>query len=261
MSIEIAGVKLLAMCYAWSKKGFSYFITTVGSAAAGDQSYTTYFEDDNGVVSSRDIPRPGTCSYLYEKLPVIDEHNRQRQNLLGLERCWPTDSCWFRLLTTLVGQCVVDYYRVCKIKFPAMHRDISVSRFSYLLVGRIPRTSTAASEVFRERADIRARSPRKIAGHKGVAPTKQGSCYVCRRHYGKMYNMTAYYCGKCGEPVCNVDRTAADVRRHMTCMNEHHSSPLDSVRCTNKMNTKRRHPDDTTMGWEKPAQERKKPKK
>ena len=50
MSIEIAGVKLLATCYAWSKKGFSCFTTTVGSAAAGDQSYTTYFEDDNGVV-------------------------------------------------------------------------------------------------------------------------------------------------------------------------------------------------------------------
>ena len=261
MSIEIAGVKLLAMCYAWSKKGFSYFITTVGSAAAGDQSYTTYFEDDNGVVSSRDIPRPSICSYLYEKLPVIDEHNRQRQNLLGLERCWPTDSCWFRLLTTLVGQCVVDYHRVCKIKFPAMYRDISVSRFSYMLVGKIPLTAVAASAGARAEAELQARSPRKIAGHQGVTPTKQGSCYVCRRYYGLKYFKTAYHCAKCGEPVCNVDRTKCDTRRAQTCLQEHHTSLLASVRCLEKPNTKRRHPAHTFMGWDKPALGRKKQKK
>jgi len=257
MTAEIAGVKLLAICYAWSKKGFSYFITTVGTAAAGEESYTTYFEDDNGVVASRDIPRPSICSYLYQKLPCIDEHNRQRQNLLGLERCWPTDSCWFRLLTTLVGQCVVDYHRVCKVKFPGMYADVSVRRFSYMLVGKIPLSVVAAANVAtREAANIQTRSPKRAkptGDFEGTPPTKQASCYVCRRYYGTDYVYTSYHCVKCGESVCNIDRRKGDDRRQVSCLYEHQHSMFDSVRCTGKANTsRRRHSVETRMNWVKP---------
>jgi len=255
MTAEIAGVKLLAICYAWSKKGFSYFITTVGTAAAGEESYTTYFEDDNGVVASRDIPRPSICSYLYQKLPCIDEHNRQRQNLLGLERCWPTDSCWFRLLTTLLGQCVVDYHRVCKVKFAAMYADVSVRQFSYMLVGKIQLSVVAENAATRDGANIQARSPKRgkpVNGFVLTPPTKQATCFVCRRYYGKSYVYTSYHCAKCGEPVCNVDRTKGDARRQVSCLDEHKNSMLSSVRCTGTANTKRRHADENCMNWNKP---------
>ena len=36
---------------------------------------------------------------LYEFLPLIDEHNKARQNSLALEKCWMTKSCWKRIIT------------------------------------------------------------------------------------------------------------------------------------------------------------------
>jgi hypothetical protein len=34
-----------------------------------------------------------------------------RQGILGLEDCWPTKNPWFRLVTTVIGMCVVDLHR------------------------------------------------------------------------------------------------------------------------------------------------------
>ena len=49
--------------------------------------------------------------FFYEFLPLIDEHNKARQNLLALELKWPTRCCWFRLMTTFIGMAVVDVQR------------------------------------------------------------------------------------------------------------------------------------------------------
>jgi predicted negative regulator of RcsB-dependent stress response len=49
---------------------------------------------------------------------LIDEHNKQRQNLLGLEKRWLTKNPWYRLVTTMLGMAVVDthrYYRYHQI--------------------------------------------------------------------------------------------------------------------------------------------------
>ena len=70
------------------------------------------FEDEFGNVSHKTIDRPELCHFLYEYLPLIDEHNKQRQRLLALEKSWPTRDCWFRLLVTLVGMSVVDCQRL-----------------------------------------------------------------------------------------------------------------------------------------------------
>ena len=59
----------------------------------------------------KEIDRPEVAHFLYEYLPLIDEHNKQRQNILNLERCWFTKDPWFRLLTTITGMCVVDCHR------------------------------------------------------------------------------------------------------------------------------------------------------
>ena len=48
---------------------------------------------------------------FYEYLPLIDEHNRQRQSILNMERKWCTKDVWFRLLTTMTGMCVVGMNR------------------------------------------------------------------------------------------------------------------------------------------------------
>jgi len=107
----VADVPLFAMVYAWSQKGVSMILSTCGGTEVHAQKYRTKFENEWGGVSIKEYPRPAVAHFLYDFLPLIDEHNKQRQNLLGLERVWKTRCCWFRLLTTLLGMCVVDCHR------------------------------------------------------------------------------------------------------------------------------------------------------
>ena len=92
---KIAGVDLFACAYAWSQSRVSYFISTTGNTLPSKDTYRTQFEDEFGCVSYKDIPRPVFADLLYDFLPLIDEHNKQHQNILNLERCWPTRNVWF----------------------------------------------------------------------------------------------------------------------------------------------------------------------
>jgi hypothetical protein len=70
----------------------------------------SYFEDDFGNVGSKEVKCPELAHIVYDYLHLIDEHNKQRQRILGLERKWPTRNCWFRL-------CIVDMHRLnCNIR-------------------------------------------------------------------------------------------------------------------------------------------------
>ena len=108
----IANVKVFALAYAWSqRRGVSYFLSTCGKATPHESKYMSHYEDAFGNVVHKAINRPAICHFLYEYLPLIDEHNKQRHNLLNLERCWCTKDPWMRLLTTTLGICIVDMHR------------------------------------------------------------------------------------------------------------------------------------------------------
>lgn len=51
----ISGVPIFAMAYAWSQKGVSYILSTCGSTEPSPNMYRSYFEDDFGNVSCKDI--------------------------------------------------------------------------------------------------------------------------------------------------------------------------------------------------------------
>jgi hypothetical protein len=107
----IAGIKMMAMAYAWSHKGLSYFLLTCGSTEVSSVLYRSAFEDEFGNVDYKFLPRPQIAHFTFEYLPLIDEHNKQRQAVLGLERKWPTQCCWTRLIVTLIGMRGVDMQR------------------------------------------------------------------------------------------------------------------------------------------------------
>jgi hypothetical protein len=109
---EISGVKLIALAYAWHQRGVSYILSTCRSTESSDKMHMSYFEDDFGNVGSKEVNWPKLAHLIYDYLPLIDEHNKQRQKILGLERKWPTRNCWFRFLTTLMGMCIVDMHRL-----------------------------------------------------------------------------------------------------------------------------------------------------
>jgi hypothetical protein len=86
MTTTSAGVKLMAIVYAWSHRGMSYFLYTCGSTAPSSIMYQSNFEDEFGNVDFKILPRPQVCQFLYEYLPLIDENNKQRQSVLRLEK-------------------------------------------------------------------------------------------------------------------------------------------------------------------------------
>jgi hypothetical protein len=144
MTTTIAGVKLLAIAYAWSQKGVSYFISTCGSTEPSPIKYESKFEDEWGNNNFREIDRPDIVHFLYEYLPLIDEHNKQRQSLLALEKRWLTKNVWFRILCTIVGMSVVDMhrcYRYAQIKIEGKEQEevdyVRVYKFTDLMCGNL----------------------------------------------------------------------------------------------------------------------------
>jgi hypothetical protein len=128
---ENFGVTLIALVYAWSQRGVSYMLSTCGSTEPSDKLYTSYLEDDFGNLGSKEVNWPKLAHLIiYDYLPLIDEHNKQRQKILCLERKWPARNCWFRLLTTLMGMCIVDMHRLYCNKRGEYFSDIDVLEFS-----------------------------------------------------------------------------------------------------------------------------------
>jgi hypothetical protein len=72
-------------------------------------------EDEYGNVSSKQILRPKIAHFLYEYLPLIDEHNKHH------------------LITTLAGMCVVDLHYLYHSKYQNIFADLDIPQFSDLL--------------------------------------------------------------------------------------------------------------------------------
>ena len=99
----IAGVPVFALVYAWSHKGFAFMVSTCGSTMPHEHTYCSNYEDPYGNKNYKEFKRPSIAHFLFEYLPLIDEHNKGRMNILSIERNWPTKNCWFCLLTTMLG--------------------------------------------------------------------------------------------------------------------------------------------------------------
>ena len=111
MQANISGVDLFVMAYAWSQKGVAYFVSSCGTTVQHEKAYLSRFEDEYGNVQEKALPRPTIAHFLYEFLPLIDEHNKTRQSALALEKSWLTKNPWVRLITTFLGMSVVDMQR------------------------------------------------------------------------------------------------------------------------------------------------------
>ena len=82
----IGEVRLIAMAYTWSMHdGVTYMLSTCGSTAPSEKIYKSYFEDDFGNVNYKEINCSKLAHFMYDYLPIIKEHNKQWQEILGLE--------------------------------------------------------------------------------------------------------------------------------------------------------------------------------
>jgi hypothetical protein len=106
----------------------------VGNAQVHQSPHISYHEDQYGGTGTRHVPRPVLAHFLYNALPRIDEHNKQRQSVLAVERKWPMTCRWFKLLAGFVGMSAVNMQRIYAHRFPNIQgKDLHVNSQTGLL--------------------------------------------------------------------------------------------------------------------------------
>jgi len=250
MKATISGVDMFLTAYAWSQKGIAFILSTCGTTVRHENDYVAKHQDGYGNVDSRLLARPAIASFLYEFLPLIDEHNKARQSSLALELKWPTQCCWFRLFTTFIGMAVVDvqrWDRNMRKRIPQIpdcdffydlerFEDIDNIGSVLLYADLISKKLMDPTMRYREGRQptprlgkhnnpdvtppvVRYMKNGKLANEKGKA--YQRFCYICRT-YGDNHN-TQWACRECNMPLCNynVDRRGEG---EWACLMEHKQS-------------------------------------
>ena len=97
---------------AWNNGNPYTFISTCGSTMNASP-YVISVYDDNGKRRKLGFARPRVIDTYQMAAGVIDQHNQLRQGDLALEKVWVTQNWAFRIITTVIGICVVDTYCAC----------------------------------------------------------------------------------------------------------------------------------------------------
>ena len=255
MKATISGVDLFLLAYAWSNKRAAYLVSTCGTTVQHEIPFRSNFTDDFGNVTFKEIPRPSVAHFYFELCPLIDNHNKDRQGILGLEDCWPTKKPWFRLVTTLIGMSVVDLHRWDRNKrsdgraFDWVTVDderpdfLRVRSMANLIARGLhkphmwyynadkpwPPIQMSVGQRRQQQqlsritnADGQTKRPSKQIGQK---PREyQQTCYICRQ-YHRLGPPTQWWCSKCHMPLCSNSTP----RWEITCYEEHCANQGDPV--------------------------------
>ena len=270
MQTNISGVDLFVMAYAWSQKGVAYFVSSCGTTVQHEKAYISRFEDEYGNVQEKELPRPTIAHFLYEFLPLIDEHNKTRQSALALEKVWLTKNCWTRLMTTFLGMSVVDLQRWDRHKrycydsstnktYDDDDDDGLVDDFDIKTMANLIARPLSSPDGFKyrttEQPSARTSSSTvndriqlvRICDEFGsitYGPSKQGGrvrvrqmgCHICKQYTYKE-TKTQWKCGDCSMPLCQKDRSSGATNvRECDCYEEHKRSDDREIGCFPNMN-------------------------
>ena len=102
---EIDNVSTVAV--AWLKKLSRKVVPTAYTYVATTGIYPSKFINKYTFYSKRMRKYVGVKTYE-EGVGAIDHHTKSRQGKLGLEKRWVTTRWDFRIITSVIGICVVD---------------------------------------------------------------------------------------------------------------------------------------------------------
>ena len=246
MSTELCGVKIFAVVYNWSKKGFTCFVSSAGSTEVSPTMYRTSYQTDTGETETKLIPRPAMADFVYKFAPDIDQHNRERQDQLDICGVWKTASPWFRLHTGVLGQSVVDLMRTCKAKMPRKYEDMHPRTFANrllkdmaLLCKRPARNTPTALDTTLGPTLTFINDEWVPCYKKNTKNIQQRHCNICKRYTEKMvWSTTA--CRTCNMSVCGNDFSTVDTNRVSSCLKEHLTTNVESIRCAGTMGNGKR---------------------
>ena len=127
---------LYAIGYKYNMKKVLLFIATenAGTTMPGTP-YEAKWLDDNGRMTSRQVPRPHLISEYYKNSNQIDKHNHARQGVLALEKNIVTHCGYFRLFTTYLGITVTDAWKLYRNGLGEKHinKNVSITEFANIL--------------------------------------------------------------------------------------------------------------------------------
>ena len=95
------------MVYAWLLKGLSCFVSSCGTTVLHHIPYKTKYDDKFWNIATKELKYAVIANFLYDSLPLIDEHGKISQIALSLEKCLLTKEPWFTNVTTSVDMWVV----------------------------------------------------------------------------------------------------------------------------------------------------------
>ncbi len=104
-------VPLVALGYRYSRKTTLFFVlmSKAGSTTAGNP-YIMKYTDGFGNLCQQEVERSNLNFFADSN--TIDSHNQVRQSNIALEKKWLTKDPFFRLMTSLIGICVTDSWKL-----------------------------------------------------------------------------------------------------------------------------------------------------
>ena len=112
------------------KRAFRISSLTVETPEYQNECKSQTLRINLGASPSNTFLSPQIAEFLYDYLPPVDEHNKQRQSILNLDNFCPTKCCWFRLCSTIIGMAVTDLYRLYWCHNFEKYEDMGVVSFS-----------------------------------------------------------------------------------------------------------------------------------
>jgi hypothetical protein len=236
MKTNLAGVDLFAMIYAWSQQRTTMVVSTCGKTIRHQIDYHSKFVDAFDNTTYKELPRPAVLHQTFHFLPLIDEANKERQSTLALEKKWLTKNCWTRVITSLVGESVVDMMRWDRHKRAGLPiifrndlRDFDISEMADMIAKPVATGGLGAVDHRKGRRSeaelrneigplVRIRGSDNSIVHPQGRTARQMRCFMCRRYKSVSPN-TVWCCGRCKMPLCSINR-----KRNQTCLEEHQCS-------------------------------------
>jgi hypothetical protein len=149
--------KMYAM--AWNEPKRKFFVSTCGTTVAGDpgmrRRYRNKLDPETGITYSeawyKSIPNPLMLFWYFRAASAIDEHNQARQGDLALEDIIVTRSWWIRVITTLIGMCIIDAWKAQRY-FQEQHKERPLSDFLDELATELVNYAAAPADRLRQQA-------------------------------------------------------------------------------------------------------------
>ena len=140
---------------------------------------------------TQQLPQQWAWIHCYQLifLPLIDKHNKARQNALALEKHWLTKNPWTRILTTFLGMAMVDLQRRRQCQWYVPRKSQLFGLWVRMWVWPTQRT-----------------------GDKRTWGWQQ-TCFICCWYTSKQQN-TQWWCRECNMPLYQVDRKNPQISCH-----------------------------------------------